>query len=117
MSKKRLIEGDVFSAMTTNSAYTPPIVQQPAVTAREVAVPKKSTEDGLSEGLTRATIIVEKNIIEKCRDIAYWERLRDQDVYTAALGAYVEQYEKRTGRSVDPRPAHARRGAKDKNDE
>ncbi|MFN4255006.1 MAG: hypothetical protein ACK4Q5_08390 [Saprospiraceae bacterium] len=112
MSKKRLIEGDVFSAMT-NAAPPAPAVQAAFRTAPvpqpEPMAARKSTEVGLPPGLTRATIIAEKDLIEKCRDIAYWERLRDQDVYSAALSAYIEQYEKRIGRSVDARPEHARR--------
>lgn len=110
MSKKRLIEGDVFSAMT-NAVAPAPAVQAAFRTASvpEPMATRKSTEVGLPPGLTRATIIAEKDLIEKCRDIAYWERLRDQDVYSAALSAYIEQYEKRIGRSVDARPEHARR--------
>lgn len=113
MSKKRLIEGDFFSAMT-NAAPPPPAPAAPAdfratPASPEAQAARKSTEAGLPPGVTRATIIAEKELIEKCRDIAYWERLRDQDVYSAALSAYVEQYEKRIGRPVDARPDHARR--------
>jgi hypothetical protein len=115
MSKKKLIEGDFFSNMTNSnpvpsSLGTPTADPSTQEATRTTAVEsKKSTENGLSEGFTRATIIIEKSILEKCRDIAYWDRVRDQDVYTEALNAYVNQYEKRIGRLIDTRPVTARR--------
>ena len=110
MSKKKFIDGDVFSAMTNSAGNAPqsaPFVEQRM--SEPPPPPRRSTEQGLSDGMTRATIIVSKSLIEKCKDIAYWDRLRDQDVYAAALNAWIADHEKRTGRPIDPRPAHARR--------
>lgn len=113
MSKKRIIEGDFFSAMTT-APTTEPEKKSAVETLRAVQTPiaanRRSTEVGLQEGFTRVTIIVDKNLIEKCRDIAYWERLRDLDVYNQALREFVERYERSQNKSVEPRPVQARRG-------
>lgn len=115
MSKKKFIDGDVFSVMTSSAGHSPQAAapqSAPFVEQRQPEPPpppRRSTEQGLSDGMTRATIIVPKSLIEKCRDIAYWDRLRDQDVYIAALNAWIADHEKRTGRSIDPRPSHARR--------
>ncbi len=129
MSKKKLFDGDVFSAMTTAQpapqpmpVIAPPPLPQQNFQPQETTVlrprfvqiaeePRPSTEAGLPDGMTRATIIVSKDLLEKVRDIAYWDRLRDQDVYAAALSAYVESHEKRLGRAIDPRPTTARRTA------
>ena len=115
MSKNKFIDGDVFSAMTNSSGSIPQAVAprfSPVVESRQPEPPppaRKSTEQGLSDGMTRATIIVPISLIEKCRDIAWWERLRDQDIYAAALQAFIDEHEKRTGRQLEPRPSHARR--------
>jgi hypothetical protein len=114
MSKKKFVDADVFSAMAATSVSTqPPMSPQPTATlyARqlETTASRRSTESGLPAGVTRATIIVPVSLLEKCRDIAYWERLRDQDVYAAALSAYISTHEKQMGRPVESRPSHARR--------
>ncbi len=116
MSKKRIIEGDFFSAMTTVATTNPENTEKknPIATLRESQPPaaRRSTEMGLQDGFTRVTIIADKNLIEKCRDIAYWERLRDLDVYNQALREFVERYERNHNKSVEPRPDLARRGAR-----
>lgn len=109
MSKKKFIDGDVFSAMTNSAGNAPQAAPFETRMPEPPPPPRRSTEQGLSDGMTRATIIVSKSLIEKCKDIAYWDRLRDQDVYAAALNAFITEHEKRTGRQIDPRPAHARR--------
>jgi len=45
----------------------------------------------------RATFIVREDYLDKINGIAYWERTMQKDQLNAALGAYIEQYEKING--------------------
>jgi hypothetical protein len=49
----------------------------------------KSTQRGLSTGWTRATFIVDQEINEKIKALAYWERLTVKEVVHEALTLYL----------------------------
>ena len=51
--------------------------------------PIKTTQQGLQDGWTRATFILNKNHLEKLKALAYWERKTIKDVIDEALGNYL----------------------------
>jgi hypothetical protein len=48
------------------------------------------------ETAVRATFIVEKELLQKIKDIAYWERLTQKDLMREAMEDLVNKYEDRT---------------------
>jgi hypothetical protein len=58
---------------------------------------KSSAEKGTKEGETRATFIVNKDLLEKSKALAYWERLKYKDVINRALEEYISNFEKEHG--------------------
>ena len=47
------------------------------------------------EAIVRATFIVEKELLKKIKDIAYWERLSQKDLMREAMEDLIEKYNKR----------------------
>lgn len=47
------------------------------------------------ETIIRATFIVEKELLSKIKDIAYWERLTQKDLMREAMEDLIEKYNKR----------------------
>lgn len=58
----------------------------------------KSSKIGLKEGWTRATLIVKESVLEKAKDLAYWERKKIQEVIDDALCSYI------SNKKIKPRP-------------
>ena len=58
----------------------------------------KSTQKGLKSGLTRATFIVNQELNNKLKALAYWERVTVKEVIHEALTKYFE------GKNVKPIP-------------
>lgn len=58
----------------------------------------KSSKIGLKEGWTRATLIVKESVLEKAKDLAYWERKKIQEVIDEALCSYI------SNKKIKPRP-------------
>jgi len=63
----------------------------------------KSSQKGTIENETRATFIINEDLLEKLKAIAYWERLLIKDVVNTALQETVAQYEKKSG-AIKPIP-------------
>jgi hypothetical protein len=63
----------------------------------------KSSQEKTKEGETRATFIVNEDLLEKIKAIAYWERSLIKEVIHKALQEAVDQYEQRNG-EVKPTP-------------
>ncbi len=63
----------------------------------------KSSEQGTKENETRATFILNIDLLEKLKAIAYWDRLLIKDVVNTALQEAVAKYEKKHG-EVKPAP-------------
>jgi len=57
----------------------------------------KSSQEGTKENETRATFIINEELLEKLKAIAYWERLLIKDVINTALLETVAKYEKKSG--------------------
>jgi hypothetical protein len=72
---------------------------------------RPSVEEGLSEEETRATFIVKKELLEKIKDIAYWERVKIKDIINLALEEVIAVYEKNNNKT-NPRPASTETVAK-----
>jgi hypothetical protein len=64
---------------------------------------EKSSQEGTKENETRATFIVNEDLLEKFKAIAYWDRALIKDMTNSALGDYITKYEKKNG-SVKPIP-------------
>ena len=63
----------------------------------------KSSQEGTKENETRATFILNEDLLEKLKAIAYWDRLLIKEVITNALQEAVDRYEKKNG-SIKPIP-------------
>lgn len=57
----------------------------------------KSSQEGTKENEIRATFIVNEELLEKLKNIAYWERLLIKEVINSALVEAVAKYEKKHG--------------------
>jgi hypothetical protein len=69
-------------------------VGRPTTQFKEVT---KSSQEGTKEGETRATFIVNEELLDKLKAVAYWDRLRIKDVINQALADAVTKYEKKNG--------------------
>ena len=63
----------------------------------------KSSQEGTKVNETRATFIVNEDLLENLKAIAYWERILIKEVVDTALQEYLEKYEKENG-EVKPIP-------------
>jgi hypothetical protein len=63
----------------------------------------KSSQEGTKENEIRATFIVNEELLEKLKNIAYWERLLIKEVVNSALVEAVAKYEKKNG-TINPVP-------------
>jgi len=67
---------------------------RPKTSTREIT---KSSQEGTKENETRATFIVNEELLEKLKAIAYWDRELIKDVVNTALKDFVAKYEKTKG--------------------
>jgi polyhydroxyalkanoate synthesis regulator phasin len=63
----------------------------------------KSSQEGTKENETRATFIINEELLDKLKAIAYWDRLLIKDVINSALQEAVFKYEKKSG-AIKPTP-------------
>lgn len=63
----------------------------------------KSSQEGTKEKETRATFIVNEDLLDKLKSIAYWDRKLIKQVVDTALQEAVTKYEKKNG-AVKPIP-------------
>ena len=66
-------------------------------------VVEKSSQEGIRDGYTRATFIVNEALLDKFKAIAYWDRALIKNMINTALEDYVTRYEKTNG-SIKPIP-------------
>jgi hypothetical protein len=71
-----------------------PKVGRPKTSTREIT---KSSQEGTKENETRATFIVNEDLLDKLKAIAYWERILIKDVINNAMGQYIDEYENKNG--------------------
>ena len=63
----------------------------------------KTSQEGTKENETRATFIVNEELLDKLKAIAYWERKLIKEVVDIALQEAVAKYEKKSG-DIKPIP-------------
>ena len=84
MSKKNFSGG--LNSLLGESQNKPkvgrPITQTKVIT--------KSSQQGTKESETRATFIVKEELLDKVKDIAYWDRKLIKDVINSALEDYIK---------------------------
>lgn len=73
---------------------------RPVTQTKEIT---KSSQEGTKDKETRATFIVNEDLLEKLKAIAYWDRVLIKDVVNTALQDIVAKYEKKNG-DVKPIP-------------
>jgi len=91
MSKKTFTGG--LSSLLGDQPEKPK-VGRPVTQFKEIT---KSSQEGTKENETRATFIVNEELLEKLKAIAYWDRLLIKDVINTALQEAVAKYEKKNG--------------------
>ena len=97
MSKKSFTGG--LSSLLGDQPQTPKR-GRPQTAKRETT---KSSQEGTKEGETRATFILQEEILDKLKAIAYWDRLLIKEVVNTALQDYIDKHEKKGG-AVKPIP-------------
>lgn len=73
---------------------------RPKTSTREIT---KSSQEGTKEKETRATFIVNEELLDKLKAIAYWDRKLIKEVVDTALQDAVSKYEKKNG-DIKPIP-------------
>ena len=73
---------------------------RPVTQTKEIT---KSSQEGTKENETRATFIINEELLEKLKAIAYWDRVLIKDVVNTALQETVAKYEKKNG-DIKPIP-------------
>lgn len=97
MSKKN------FSGGLNSLLGGEPEKKRPGRPRTSTRVAEKSSQEGTKEKETRATFIVNEELLDKVKAIAYWDRLRIKDVLNNALEDAIAKYEKKKGK-VEPIP-------------
>jgi hypothetical protein len=67
---------------------------RPVTQTKEIT---KSSQEGTKENETRATFIINEELLEKLKAIAYWDRILIKEVVNTALQEAVDKYEKNNG--------------------
>ena len=57
----------------------------------------KSSQKGTKINETRATFIVNEDLLEKLKSLAYWDRVLIKDIVNNALEDYIARHEKKNG--------------------
>ena len=73
---------------------------RPVTQTKEIT---KSSQEGTKENETRATFIVNEELLDKLKAIAYWDRVLIKDVVNTALQEAVAKYERKSG-DIKPIP-------------
>ena len=97
MSKKNFTGG--LSSLLGDQPEKPK-VGRPVTQFKEIT---KSSQEGTKENEVRATFIVNEEILEKLKAIAYWERELIKEVVNRALEDAILRYEKKSG-EIKPIP-------------
>ena len=72
-----------------------PAQHEPAQEEKPSPAPAPLPTAEPEETIVRATFIVEKELLKKIKDIAYWERLTQKDLLREAMEDLIEKYNKR----------------------
>jgi ribosomal protein S25 len=91
MSKKNFTGG--LNSLLGNQPAKPKR-GRPVTQIKEIT---KSSQEGTKENETRATFIINEELLEKLKAIAYWDRVLIKDVINTSLAETVVKYEKKNG--------------------
>jgi len=69
-------------------------VKEPKAAKKEIT---KTSQRGTKEKETRATFIVNEDLLEKMKALAYWDRVLIKDIINQALGEHIMRHEKKNG--------------------
>lgn len=94
MSKKSFGLGSLLGDQPETAKRGRPVTQTKEIT--------KSSQEGTKENETRATFIVNEELLDKIKAIAYWDRVLVKDVLNSALQEYVDK------KKPESRPMEAR---------
>ena len=72
---------------------------RPVTQTKEIT---KSSQEGTKENKTRATFIVNEELLDKLKAVAYWDRMLVKDVLNTAIQEYIDK------KKPKPRPEEAR---------
>ena len=100
MSKKNFT-GGLSSLLGENKEdKATPKVGRPKTQFKEIT---KTSQEGTKENETRATFIVNEELLDKLKAIAYWDRVLIKEVINKALQEAVDKHEKKSG-AIKPIP-------------
>lgn len=104
MSKKNFT-GGLNSLLGETSKGDNPVMDKAKVGRPKTStkVISKSSQEGTKENETRATFIVNEELLDKLKAIAYWDRVMIKEVINIALEEAVSKYEKKNG-AINPIP-------------
>jgi hypothetical protein len=57
----------------------------------------KTSQSGTKVKETRATFIVNEDLLEKMKSLAYWDRILIKDIVNSALEEHIARHEKKNG--------------------
>jgi len=92
---KKSFSGGLNSLLGDNKqAEAAPAAAEPKAAKKEIT---KTSQIGTKEKETRATFIVNEDLLEKMKSVAYWDRVLIKDIANQALEEYIARYEKKNG--------------------
>lgn len=94
MAKKSFSGGLNSLLGDTKPAEAAPVVAEPKAAKKEIT---KTSQKGTKENETRATFIVQEDLLDKLKSLAYWERVLIKDIVNQALEDHITRYEKKNG--------------------
>lgn len=94
MAKKSFSGGLNSLLGDTKPAEAAPVVAEPKASKKEIT---KTSQKGTKENETRATFIVQEDLLDKLKSLAYWERVLIKDIVNQALEDHITRYEKKNG--------------------
>ena len=104
MSKKSFKSGldikNSLGSVITGNIPEKSKVGRPKTQTKEIT---KSSQEGTKENETRATFIINEELLDKLKAIAYWERILIKEVVNTALQEAIVKYEKKSG-EIKPIP-------------
>ncbi len=98
MSKKSFTGG--INSLLGEAPVEIPKRGRPKTSTKEIT---KSSQEGTKENETRATFIINEELLEKLKAIAYWDRSLIKDVVNKAIQEAVWKYEEVNG-EIKPIP-------------
>jgi hypothetical protein len=94
MAKKSFSGGLNSLLGDTPKAEAAPVAAEPKAPKKEIT---KTSQIGTKEKETRATFIVNEDLLEKMKALAYWDRVLIKDIVNQALEEHIARHEKKNG--------------------